>query len=226
MIHARKGGLLGALAARYVRWKVRHAFRGLWVKGAFPAGNEPVLAYANHTNFWDGFIAHQLCVGFGREGFCAMEEQNLARYPFLARLGAFSLRRNDAASALQSLRYARALLTAPGATVFLFPEGELRPFGAQPLKLDRGVEVLAKLSKVPCVPVAIRYAFFEDERPDVLVEIGQAHAALPVSAFRERLSLRVLSLAAQFSLEGFTRLLQGAPGVARRWDAVRALAKR
>ncbi len=226
MIPARKGGPLGALAAFYVRRKVRRSFRGLWVKGELPAGDAPVLAYANHTNFWDGFVAHQLCVAVGREGYCAMEEKNLARYRFLARLGAFSLRRGDPGSALQSLRYARRLLQEPRATVFLFPEGELRPFGALPLVLDRGVEVLARLAKATCVPVAIRYAFFEDELPDVMVEIGRPHGPQPVEVFEERLSQRVVALSQQFSLEGFTRVLQGAAGVARRWDAVRALARR
>jgi hypothetical protein len=33
------------------------------------------------------------------------------------------------------------------------------------------VEALARMSQVPCLPVAIRYAFFEHERPDALLEV-------------------------------------------------------
>jgi 1-acyl-sn-glycerol-3-phosphate acyltransferase len=153
-----------------------------------------------------------------------MEEHNLERYRFLARLGAFSIRRGEGASSLETLRYASGLLRQPRAAVCIFPEGELRPFGVLPLKLERGVELLGRVGKVECVPLAMRYAFFEHERPDVLVEVGTAHAAGPLSRFQAELEAAVRRLAGATSLEGFSRVVSGASGVAERWDAVRGRA--
>ncbi|MBJ6761502.1 lysophospholipid acyltransferase family protein [Myxococcaceae bacterium JPH2] len=221
MIRAAKGGPLGWALDRYVGWKFRGAFRGLWMRGALPTGPEGRLVYLNHANWWDGFVAHQLCQLAGWDGYCLMDEENLRRYRFLARLGAFSIRRGDAASSLGSLRYARKLLRGPHATMCLFPEGEHRPFGVLPLRLGRGVELLARAADVTCVPMGIRYAFFEDERPDVLVEVGEPHAPGPLARFQEGLEGVVARLARVTDLEGFTRCIEGARGVAERWDSVR-----
>ncbi|WP_224364985.1 lysophospholipid acyltransferase family protein [Hyalangium versicolor] len=223
MIRAAKGGPLGWLLDRYVGWKFRSAFRGLWVRGALPAGEEARLVYMNHSNWWDGFILHQLGQAAGWDAYCLMEEKNLRRYRFLARIGAFSIRPGDPASSLESLRHARELLRRPRAVVGLFPEGELRPFGVLPLRLQRGVELLARAGKRECVPVALRYAFFEHERPDVLVEVGTPHPPGPMEVFQEGLDTVVRRVAEATSLEGFTRVVRGGSGVAERWDTVRGL---
>ncbi|HYI03114.1 lysophospholipid acyltransferase family protein [Hyalangium sp.] len=221
MIRAAKGGPLGWLLDRYVGWKFRSSFRGLWVRGALPAGEGARLVYVNHSSWWDGFVLHQLGQVAGWDAYCLMEEKNLRRYRFLARLGAFSIRPGEPASAMESLRYARELMRLPGAAVCLFPEGELRPFGVLPLRLQRGVELLARTGRVECVPVALRYAFFEHERPDVLVEVGTAHSPGPLALFQERLEEVARRVAAATSLEGFTQRVAGGSGVAERWDAVR-----
>lgn len=223
MIHAAKGGPLGWLLDRYVGWKFRSAFRGLWVRGTLPTGEGARLVYLNHSNWWDGFILHQLGQAAGWDAYCLMEEKNLRRYRFLARIGAFSIRPGDAASSMESLRYARELLQRPRAAVCLFPEGELRPFGVLPLRLQRGVELLARAGKRECVPVALRYAFLEHERPDVLVEVGTPHAPGPLDVFQQNLDSLVRRVSTATSLEGFTQLVRGGSGVAERWDAVRGL---
>ncbi len=221
MIRAAKGGPLEWLLDRYVGWKFRSAFRGLWVRGALPGGESARLIYMNHSSWWDGFVLHQLGKAAHWDAYCLMEEKNLRRYRFLARIGAFSIRPGDAASSLESLRYARELARKPRAAVGLFPEGELRPFGVLPLRLQRGVELLARAAKVECVPVALRYAFFEHELPDVLVEVGAPHAPGPLAVFQDNLEAVVRRVAAATSLEGFTRRVHGGSGVAERWDAVR-----
>ncbi|OJT24920.1 acyltransferase [Archangium sp. Cb G35] len=224
MIRAAKGGLFGWVLDGYVGWKFRSAFRGLWVRGQLPGGEGARLVYANHSNWWDGFVLHQVGQAAGWDTYCVMEERNLERYRFLSRLGAFSIRRGEAASSLETLRYARELLGRPGAAVCIFPEGGLRPFGVLPLKLERGVELLARVGQVECVPLAIRYAFFEHERPDVLVEVGAPHGAGALARFQSELEGSVRRLSGVTGLEGFTRVVSGGLGVAERWDAVRGRA--
>ena len=222
MIRAEKGGAHGRLIDAYVRRKVRRAFSRVWVRGALPAG--PLLVYANHSNFWDGFVAHQLCEAAGWDGYCLMEEENLRRYPFLRRLGAFSIRRGEGRSSLESLRYAKALLRRPSAAVVLFPEGEHRPFAARPVELERGIELLARTANARCLPVAIRYAFFEEELPHVLLEVGEVHGPEPLAQLGDRLEALVQRVARAHSPEGFTPLLEGSPGVAERWARFKSFA--
>jgi 1-acyl-sn-glycerol-3-phosphate acyltransferase len=223
MIVARKTWLATPCIGAYVGWKVRAAFRGVWLRGTLPEGPAPLVVYANHGSFWDGFVAHQLCRAGGWDGYCMMEERMLARYPFLAALGAFSIRRLDPRATLETFRYARRLLAAPRRAVFVFPEGELRPVPTLPLHLERGVEVLARLAAARCVPLAIRYVFLEDERPDVLLAIGEAHPAAPLREMNTRLGALLESLLEARDTAGFQRLVRGRRSVAGRWDAVRGM---
>lgn len=223
MVRAHKGGLPTWAVEAYLERKMRSAFRGLWLRGALPSAGEGRLVYCNHTSWWDGFVIHALAKCAGWDAYCLMEGKNLERYRFLTRIGAFSVHPGKAGSALASLRYARGLLREKRATVVLFPEGEIRPFGEAPLRLQRGIEVLAKVAGTPCLPVAIRYAFFEHEKPDVLLEVGASHPPTSLSAFAEALGSSVLSLQAVTRLDGFRRLLVGRAGVAERWDRVRGL---
>ena len=223
MIPACKGCLRQRLVEAYVRRKVRASFRGVWLRGEMPPAQGGLLVYVNHGNWWDGFVLHQLAKAAGWDGYALMEERNLARYRFLRHLGAFSVRRGEAVSSLETLRYARGLLEKSEAAVFVFPEGEHRPPGELPLRLERGVETLARMSQVRSVPVAIRYAFFEHERPDALLDIGTPHPPLRLAEYRRRLEERVVALQSVTRLDGFHRLLEGRRGVVERWDAVRGL---
>lgn len=221
MIVDAKGGLFTRVLDWYVGRKVRRAFRGLWVRGELPSSSGGLVAYLNHSSFWDGFIAHQLARAAGWNAFAMMEEANLARYRFHARIGAFSVRRGDPRSALETLRYAKTLLGRPDACVVLFPEGELRP-GQGPLgPLSRGVEVLARAAGVRCVPIAVRYAFLEHEHPDVLVEVGAVHAPGPLAVFEGALGAAWDRVMAARSTEGFALVVKGRRGVQERWDAAR-----
>lgn len=221
MIESNKRGLWPKIIERYVGWKLRSAFRSVWVRGALPEGGGLVV-YSNHPGFWDGFVAHQLGLATGWDAYALMDEQNLARYRFLCRIGAFSVRPGDAVSASQSLRYARKLLQRPRSAVFVYPEGELQP-GLELGPLRRGVEVLARSCRARCVPVAIRYAIFEHELPDVLIEVGEVHGPEPLAGFARRLGEQVARLAAARSPAGFEPLIRGRRSVAERWDAFRRL---
>jgi 1-acyl-sn-glycerol-3-phosphate acyltransferase len=210
VIDADKRGPLGWLAARYVDWRLRRDFRGVWVRGQLPERDDGLLAYANHPGWWDGFALHALCRAAARDGYCLVEERNLARFPFLRRVGAFSIRRGDPRSAVESLGRARRLLARPRAVVVVFPQGALTPQAAPPLHLERGVEVLARRAAATCVPVGLRYAFFEDPRPDLLIEVGAAHPASSLERFGAGLDATVAALGRARSLQGFRPL--GRPG--------------
>jgi 1-acyl-sn-glycerol-3-phosphate acyltransferase len=223
VIRDAKGGLFTWVLDLYIRRKLQSAFRGVWVRGAVPSSEGGLITYLNHSSFWDGFVAQQLTERTGMNGFAMMEEENLAKYRFHTRIGAFGVRRGDPRSALASIRYAREVLRRPKAAVVIFPEGELRAGQGALGPLQRGVEVLARAANVRSVPVAVRYAFLEHEHPDVLIEFGTPHAPGPLARFEQGLSETYASVMSARSLEGFTCLLKGRSSVQERWDSFRRL---
>lgn len=223
MIRDQKGGLFASVIDWYIARKVRTSFRGVWVRGTLPASTNGLIPYLNHSSFWDGFLAHQLGKLAGWDTYALMEEENLAKYRFHARIGAFSVRRGDPRSAVETLRYAKSVLARPNAAVVIFPEGEIRagqgPLGA----FSRGIEVLARTSKKLSVPIAIRYAFLEHEHPDVLIDVGTPHAPGELDAYEAGLNEVYSRVMQARSTEGFTLRIKGRSGVQDRWDTVRRL---
>ncbi len=226
MIRAAKEGPLASLIAWYVGRKVRSAFRGVWVRGELPSAQGGLVCYLNHSSFWDGFLVHQLARVAGWDGYALMAEENLARYPFHARIGAFSVARGDGPSALKAVRYvARDLLRRPDAAVMIFPEGELRPGRATVGPLRGGVELIARVAQVRSVPIALRYVFLEHEHPDVLVEVGVPHEAAALAEYTRALSEVCARLQAATSTDGFRCVIAGRRSVQERWDSFRGLAQ-
>lgn len=224
VITAKRGGPFTWVLSKYIERKMQTSFRGVWVRGELPKLNDAgLLLYANHSNFWDGFVALTVAQHAGWKFFCAMEDVNLRRYAFLSRLGAFSIQKDDAKAALKSLRYAAGLLEKPNHAVLIFPEGELHAFSQTPHPLQRGIEVLARLGKVPCLPMAFRYVFAEHEYPDVMVDIGQPHAPAPLSTFSDNLHSLTQKLFEVRGFEGFRQIVAGRAGVNEKWDAARGL---
>lgn len=222
MIHDAKGGVFARVLEWYFGRKVRGAFRGVWARGALPSSEGGLLVYLNHSSFWDGFVLQQLARAAGWDGYALMEEANLSKYRFHAKLGAISVKRGDRRSALETVRYtADVVLRRPNAALCVFPEGELRPGGGAPGDFQRGVEVIARRAGVRCVPIALRYAFLEHERPDVLLEIGEPHPPAELPHFHAALTAASTRLAEVRSTDGFACLVRGRTGAKDRWDAVR-----
>jgi chlorobactene lauroyltransferase len=135
----------------------------------------PMIVCANHSSWWDGYVAAVVQRQLGVDGYLMMEEAQLRRYPFFRWIGCFSVNRQDARSALQSLHYAANLLK--GRTrrmVWLFPQGVISPNDRRPLVFFTGAAHLARLSApVYLYPLATRIEYLGEQRPVLFISMGQ-----------------------------------------------------
>lgn len=144
--------------------------------GTALGGQQPVLCYVTHVSWWDGYLAFELFRNrFPRRHFLMMEEAQLRRYFFFRWCGCFSVQRTDPREAVRSLRYAAHLLTSERQPlVWMFPQGTILPADARPLELYRGAaEIATRSDGTWCVPVALRYEFGAEQRPDALIACGE-----------------------------------------------------
>ncbi len=138
-------------------------------------GEQPVLCYVTHCSWWDGYVGFELFRNvFPRNHFLMMEEAQLRRYFFFRWCGCFSVDRHDVREAVRSMRYASHLLShEPKPLVWLFPQGVIAPPDRRPLTLYRGAaEIASRSSGTWCVPIALRYEFGGEQRPDALIQAG------------------------------------------------------
>ena len=177
------------------------------------------LFLPNHSCWWDLFLVHLLNETIPVDGYGMMEHFNMLRFGFFRRIGAFSVDRTDPISVRASLEYAAGLLNQPRAGVWIFAQGKIETNDARPITFQPGIRALVRRTgRVRVVPVAFRYEFWQEERPEALVRFGEPACVdrpdLPtlIPTFERRLTeeldaLRADSIAQR--LENFTPLGEG-----------------
>jgi hypothetical protein len=224
---------LDRLAARHftsVRWSLRED-PSAW-------GQVPLLLVANHTNWWDGFLAHQVTRALRLHFQILMDAKGVAAYPVFKRFGAVPVRRESATGSVADL-HAVGQNLQPGVAVWIFPQGERRPAGASVAGCEHGAAHLAlACEEVRIVPVAFRYPFLSEQLPEGFVLLGEswlvgrADGQRGRRAARQALTMEIerrindvlASLDAQLAAEavsGFRTLIQGRLSINKRMDRVR-----
>jgi 1-acyl-sn-glycerol-3-phosphate acyltransferase len=163
-----------------IRWKLRRHFHGIFAQGldrlraALDDDPSGVLFLANHSGWWDFFMAHWLNETVPVDGFGMTEHSNMVKYGFFRRIGAYSVDRGDPGSVRASIDYTVELLRRPRAGVWLFPQGVIACNDARPMVFQGGVRLLLqKAGRLRIVPVALRYEYWQDERPEAFARFGE-----------------------------------------------------
>lgn len=237
--HSRAGDALIYWAL--MRSAIWSHFARVWlrVEGLIPTpADGPLILYLNHPSWWDGYIAlvlNRIVLGDRFQGFLMMDEHELRRYRFFSWSGAFSVNRQDARSALGSVAYISRLLAARrDRALAIFPQGEITPNDRRPLQMFSGLaHVAQRAGGATLWPVALRYEFRGQQRPEAFIRAGPAHYALAASDTRALTAEAGARLTAACDalrddliggqMEGYRVLLRGRPGPDVIFDAARAL---
>jgi chlorobactene lauroyltransferase len=138
----------------------------------------PVIFYCNHAYWWDGFWS-QLCTElyFRQNLFIIIEYPQLEKHRFFTRVGAFSIDRSNARSAVGTLEYAANCLLSPGPSqnaLWIFPQGLIEHVDKRPLVFFRGTagiaeRVLKRREDLYLVSVVSRIEYLEDQKPELFL---------------------------------------------------------
>jgi chlorobactene lauroyltransferase len=220
-----------------VRWSLWSSFERVAyaVRGALPGpGDGPLIVYLNHPGWWDGYmcflISRELLRG-GFDGYIMMEEPQLRAYRFFSWCGAFSIDRHSPRAAARSVAYvSRLLRERRDRALYIFPQGAIAPNDRRPMQIYPGIaHIVRRVGGATLLPVALRYEFRGEQRPEAFLLLGPAHRedgrdvrALGIAVGRRLTesadTLRDLVVSEQ--LAGFQTLARGRPGVNRVFDGV------
>lgn len=144
-------------------------------KQNFYSGNPDYakLLFGVHSCFHDGQIAYYLCKKFFNSNFHIMVE-DLYKLPQLSKVGAFSIEKNSPFQSLKSLNYASNLLKDKNNMLWIFPQGRVMPPDYKPIKFESGLSYICnKAKKLNIIPVAIKYTFVRQHKPEIFAEFGE-----------------------------------------------------
>lgn len=179
MITANKNQFFDFIFSRYNTFVLKRHFHSLQVSGVgHLTGLDrslPMIFYANHSNWWDGLVQYYLSKELLRvDPFLMMEEKQMERYKFFRWLGVFSVDREDRREAHNAIAYAASLFCAPNRALWIFPQGVMKANDVRPLEFYPGIAHLAEaLGRVQLIPVAHKYEFVKDQRPESFTCIGE-----------------------------------------------------
>ena len=238
MITAYKQGWPRKAVHALIMHKLRGAFFQIRAQGlarlrddlrAEPGGT---LFLPNHSCWWDLFLVHFLNETIPVEGYGMMEHFNMLRFGFFRRIGAFSVDRTDPASVRASLDYAAGLLQEPRAGVWIFAQGQMIGNDVRPLGFQPGLRAMVRrCGKVRVVPVAFRFEYWQNERPEAFVRFGapewvdRAAAGTVVAEFERKLTDTLDALKLDVTSQDaarFETILQGPGSISDRYARFRA----
>jgi len=160
---------------------LENRFFALRYKGEenFSARDEtiPTIAFAPHTNWWDGIVGYNITRRiFGKEIRLMVEELN--RFPLLRRAGAFPVNKKSPQASMQALQYSVEVIEDLNNVLYIFPQGIIKPPNFRPIEFQTGLAYIAqkalkKYGKVNLVPIGVNYFFLRADKPEVMVEIGK-----------------------------------------------------
>ena len=137
----------------------------------------PLIMFAPHSNWWDGIVGYNICNRIYKKEIRLMVEE-LNRFPLLSRGGAFNVNKKSAQASMEALKYSVDVLGDLNNILYIFPQGIIKPPNYRHIEFQSGLAYIAekaakKYGKVALMPIAVNYMFLRDNRPEVLVEMGE-----------------------------------------------------
>lgn len=180
MLKAKKSLWFESIFAVYNRNLIKRRFGSLKISNLETLQNFdrhfPLIIYANHSSWWDGLTAFEISRAANLDSFVMMEEKHLRRLFLFRKLGAFSVNRENARSARESIEYSAGLLNENSRrTLWIFPQGEILPNDSRPIVFFGGLsKIIKKVRNCYALPLAMRYEFSGEYKPKIFVKIGKA----------------------------------------------------
>jgi chlorobactene lauroyltransferase len=203
----------------------------------------PVVFYCNHAYWWDGFWS-QLCTElyFRQNLFIIIEQQQLEKHRFFTRVGAFSIDRSNARSAVRTLDYAASCLLEPSLrqnALWIFPQGMIEHVDKRPLVFFRGTagiadRVLKSRGKLYLVSVVSRIEYLEDQKPELFLSFRPAQLVTrecwkgvdDLTGFMQKSTESHLDevklQVTERRLDGFGTVVRGADSINRKVEKIRS----
>ena len=162
---------------RYFNYQLKNYFNAFYIVNEFPEipENLALVITPNHMSWWDPFfIGYAYNFFTTKQHHVIMLENELKKYRFFTKVGAFSINPGDYESVSETLNYGIELLKEKDNLINLFPQGVLEPFDKRPLKLRSGA--LSRFSEeceFMILPVASRIHYYNERKPEIYMRFGK-----------------------------------------------------
>ena len=202
-----------------------------------PRPDEPLIIALNHPSWWDLLLGLYLCRQcFPKRTFYSpMDAAALEKYGMFKALGVYGVDQSSLSGARKFLRDSRAILSRPGASIWITPQGRFTDPRDNP-ELEPGLgHLVAGLASGVVLPLAAEYPFWEERLPEGLACFGDPlviadHPDLDKHGWTERIhaemaaaSRRLTAASIAREADRFVPVLRGKANVGGFYDLGRRI---
>lgn len=158
----------------YTFWLCKRRFSAVWTKNEIDIPkNASVLFLVNHHTWWDGLIPLLLNeFVFHKRARAIMEDAQMKKHTFFAKIGAMSINRSNARSAVYTLNQASEWLKQPNTCLFLYPEGKITN-PSNPINIEGGVlRIIKQAPDCVVIPISVYISHQRGDKPELFVRTG------------------------------------------------------
>jgi 1-acyl-sn-glycerol-3-phosphate acyltransferase len=161
----------------YLKKIMRKNFSNFWLCNEAPVvpDNVGLVITPNHFSWWDGFLIERIRKKFfpKRKMYILMLEEQLKRYWFFNKLGAFSINLKNPRSINETINYTKEIIS-PDSLVVFYPQGKIEFFDKVP-NLKKGLTKFVDNLKLKTVllPIAFKFQFGEAKHPEIYCRFGE-----------------------------------------------------
>jgi hypothetical protein len=191
----------------------------------------PVILFANHHYWWDGYLGYWLIRAWGYRPLAWMEAYR--RFPPFGALGALPFPPNDPQARARTVRRTVQILRTEPAALLLFPEGVLHGDTERLLPFQRSLHWLAcHVPQAMLLPLAIHIepsyhqcpraflsvgAPFQSAATDEAAWLAEAAGAVETLLRQTRADARAALTDDEHAAQGFQVLLRGTRSIHERF---------
>ncbi|RPI75925.1 MAG: hypothetical protein EHM47_01220 [Ignavibacteriales bacterium] len=161
----------------YISRLLKKNFNSFYLLNEFPPipKNSGLIITPNHFSWWDGFLIDFVGKKYlDRKFYLLMLEEQLEKYWFFRKIGAFSIKLDNPVSIAATLLYSREIVSKTENYLVIYPQGELEPYEKRPPKIKEGLKSILK--KLPLetfvLPFAFKLRFGNEMKPDIIARAG------------------------------------------------------
>ena len=171
----------------YINNLLRKNFVNYYLANDYPQIDKDsgIILTPNHISWWDGFFADYIVKSFsGRKLYIMMLEEQLKRFRFFQKLGAYSINPSSISSILSAAKYTREILKDKNNLVVIYPQGTIEPYEKRPLSIKKGLKLFIEnvQEEVAVIPAAFRIQYFNEKKPSVIARFGNIMKTETVSS--------------------------------------------
>lgn len=170
----------------YLNSLLKKSFNDFIIIGNAPSINEnkSLMILPNHFSWWDGFFIYKVIKNFTQKKFhIMMLEEQLRKFWFFNKLGAYSINQTNPKSVLRSLNYSIELLNDKSNLTVIYPQGEIQPQEEKQIKFNKGVNYICEKSSTDfqILPVCFRIFYSNEKKPYIIYRFGEIISSFDVT---------------------------------------------